>query len=39
MWLSLVKDLGGSSDPMKDRELWKNVAHTLFNLQEFTYFR
>lgn len=38
-WGALITSLSSAENPLNDRTLWKHIAHTLFNLQEFTHYR
>lgn len=38
-WVSLLKELSTSSNPMDDVAAWSQIAHTLFNTKEFIYYR
>ena len=38
-WGKLLESLSKSDQIMSDREAWKHLAHTMFNLQEFTHYR
>ncbi len=38
-WLAYVDELSGSGDATSERLVWSQVAHTMFNTQEFIYYR
>lgn len=38
-WTALVQSLSAEGRALSDHGAWKNVAHTLFNLQEFMHYR
>lgn len=38
-WATLVKSLSSHNNILTDQVAWKHVAHTMFNLQEFLYYK
>ena len=38
-WSTLARSFARSGDLLRDRKAWQHTAHTMFNLQEFLYYR
>jgi len=38
-WINHAQGFATSGDVMRDRKAWQHMAHTMFNLQEFLYYR